>query len=84
MKNMEKIIAYGRSNGRMVQVIPQNQPLYVQQYPMNNNIAYAQGVPYMYAAQFNNYQNQNFNQNQMNNNINSRNNFNGQYPSSIS
>ena len=87
MKNMKKIIVYDRSNGRMVQVIPQNQPIYIQQYPINN-IGYAQGIPYINPAQLNNYQNQNFNQNfnqnQMNYNMNSKNIFNGQYPSSIS
>ena len=83
MRNMKKIIVYDRSNGRMVQVISQNQPVYIQQYPMNN-IGYAQGVPYINAAQFNNNQiqnvnqNQNFNQNQMNYDINSKNNFNVQ------
>lgn len=81
MKNMKKIIVYDRSNGRMVQVIPQNQPVYIQQVPMNS-IAYPQNVPYYNVVQYNNYQNQNqnlnFNPNLMNSNINSKNNFSGQ------
>jgi len=78
MRSMKKLQVYDRSTGRMVQVqmIPQNQQVYAQQYQMNM-VAYPQNVPYYNVAQNNNSQNLNFNANQMNYNPNSKNNFNG-------